>query len=424
MEARLLLAAAVVNWNDVRQTIDGFGASSAWMSGTFGAAAFENLYSPITGAGLSLLRTRVTPYVGSTENLMAMQAGAYGVRVWSTPWTMPREWKTNFDTNNGGSLDPAHYQNYATALANYVQEMTRQGVPLYALSIQNEPNWTATYESARWTDAQFAAFLPYLGQTFAARGITTKIMLPEATGWNGGNFNLVATIMANPTLSQYVGILAAHNYGENANSWGPVNNAGGRPVWETEISTFAGGTEANRAVDVANDIHQALTDGNANAYHYWWLNAGGDDGLMNGWNPSKRLWAMGQYSRFVRPGWVRIGHTDDGGVDITTFKDPASGKFAIVVVNTSSVNSVTESFTINGATASTVTPYITSASDNLAAYAAVPLTNGSSFSYTIGTQSIVTFVGQIASAATLQAPGNLFVAPAQGSATSRLNLSW
>src|SRR3954466_11523234 len=98
LEARLLLAAAVVNWNDVRQTIDGFGASSAWMSGTFSQATLDLLYSTTADAGLSLLRTRVTPYVGSTENQIALQAQAYGVTVWSTPWTMPREFKTNTDT--------------------------------------------------------------------------------------------------------------------------------------------------------------------------------------------------------------------------------------------------------------------------------------------------------------------------------------
>ena len=35
--------------------------------------------------------------------------------------------------------------------------------------------------------------------------------------------------------------------------------------------------------------------------------------MSSSWAPSKRLWAMGQYSRFVRPGWVMIGETDDRG---------------------------------------------------------------------------------------------------------------
>jgi O-glycosyl hydrolase len=421
LESRMLLSAAVMNWNDVRQTIDGFGASSAWASGTINATALAQIFSPATGAGLSLFRSRVTPYVGSTEYQMMQQVGAYGVRTWSTPWTPPREFKTNHDNNNGGTLDPAHYQDYANDLADYVQNITRQGIPLYALSIQNEPNWTADYESCRWDAAQFAAFLPYLGQTFAARGMTTKIMLPEQLNWD---FSLASTIMANPTLSQYVGILAAHNYGEGANTWKPYTGAGGRSVWETEISSFATGGELGTAIDTADDIYQAMSLGNANAYHYWWLSSSGASALTNNWVPTKRLWAMGQYSKFVRPGWVRIGETDDGGLDITTFKDPQSGKFAIVVVNKSTSNSVTETFTLSGVTAGSVTPYVTSAADNLTAYAPISLTGGTSFAATIGASSIVTYYGTSDSAAPVQAPGNLYAAPLYGNPASQIALSW
>ena len=379
----------------------------------------DYLYSPVTGAGLTLLRSRVAPNVTTSENLIMEQAAAYGARVWSTPWTPPREWKTNHDTANGGSLDPAHYQDYANALADYAQDMTRQGIPLYALSIQNEPNWTADYESCRWTAQQFADFLPYLGQTFAARGITTKIMLPEQLNWD---FSLANTIMANPALAQYVGILAAHNYGETSNSWKPCTIAGGRSVWETEISSFVE-SDLGSAIDTADDIHQAMTDGNANAYHYWWLNASGYAGLVDNGNATKRMWAMGQYSRFVRPGWVRIGETDDGGLDITTFKDPVSGKFAIVVVNTGTTN-INETFTLNGVTVTTVTPYVTSSTQNLAQGTAITLTGGTSFTSTIAAQSIVTFYGVSSTAAPLQAPTNVMAAPVQGYMASQIGLSW
>ena len=313
---------------------------------------------------------------------------------------------------------PAHYQDYANALADYAQDMTRQGISLYALSIQNEPNWTADYESCRWNAQQFAAFLPYIGQTFATRGITTKIMLPESLNWD---FSLASTIMANPTLAQYVGILAAHNYGESSNSWKPCTIAGGRSVWETEISSFVE-SDLGSAIDTADDIHQAMTDGQANAYHYWWLNASGYAGLIDNGSATKRMWAMGQYSRFVRPGWVRIGETDDGGLDITTFKDPITGKFALVVVNTGSTD-INETFTLNGVTTTTVTPYVTSGTQNLAQGSIITLSGGTSFTSTIASQSIVTFYGVSSTAATLQAPTNVMVAPVQGNMASQIGLS-
>lgn len=415
----MLLAAATINWNNVQQTIDGFGGSSAWAWGTWSTQTMDYLYSPVTGAGLSLLRSRVAQNVTTSENLIMEQAAAYGARVWSTPWTPPREWKTNHDTANGGELDPAHYQDYANALADYAQDMARQGIPLYALSIQNEPNWTADYESCRWNAQQFANFLPYLGQTFTARGITTKIMLPEQLNWG---FDLANIIMADPSLAQYVGILSAHNYGESANSWKPCTIAGGRSVWETEISSGVQ-SDLGSAIDTADDIHQAMTDGQANAYHYWWLNASGNAGLIDNGNATKRMWAMGHYSRFVRPGWVRIGETDDGGLDITTFKDQATGKFAIVVVNTGT-NNINETFTLNGVTITSLTPYTTSSTQNIAQGSIITLTGGTSFTSTIAAQSIVTYYGISSTASTLQAPTNLMAAPVQGNMAGQIGLSW
>lgn len=421
LEGRQLLAAATINWNDARQTIDGFGASSAWMWSAIPAANLPQLYSTTTGAGLSLLRSHMYPQGWSSETAVMQQVAPYGVTVWSTPWTPPREWKTNHDNNNGGSLKPEHYQDYANLLADYVQNMKAQGVPLYAISLQNEPNWTADYESCRWDAQQFADFLPFVGQTFATRGVTAKIMLPESLNWD---FSLASTIMADPALAQYVGILAAHNYGETAGSYNPVTFANGLPVWETEIYSHVTGTEIATAVDVANDIHQALSDAGASAYHYWWINSSSGSQLMTNWVASKRLWAMGQYSRFVRPGWVMVGHTDDGGLDITAFKDPASGKFAIVVVNGNTSGSITETYTLNGITAGSVTPYTTSATSDLAAGSSITLTGGTVFTATIAASSIVTYYGIASTAPALQAPGNLKALPQYQNLSSQIALSW
>lgn len=421
LDKRLLMAAATVDFGDVHQTIDGFGASSAWMWGSIPQAALDQLYNPQTGAGLSLLRSRITPAGWSSEWEMMQQTNAYGVRVWSTPWTQPREWKSNHDTNNGGTLLASHYQDYANLLADYVADMQGKGVPMYAVSLQNEPNWKPDYESTIWTADEFAAFLPYVGQTFASRGLTTKILLPESLNWE---FSLAAKVMADPNLAKYVGILAAHNYGETPGSYKPVAIAGSKPVWETEFTSFATSSELSTALDTANDIHQAMTDANAAAWHYWWLNAGDNAAVMgSGWQPTKRLWAMGQYSRFVRPGWVRVGGSDDGGLDVTSFKDPASGKFAIVVVN-SGGTAITEKFTLKGLSAASVTPYVTSAAEDLARHASIPVAGGTGFTQTIGANSIITFYGVSSAAPTLQAPSALKAGVKYGSASSQIALSW
>jgi len=419
----MLLAAATVNWNDVLQTIDGFGASSAWMWGTIPQTALDQLYSATSGAGLSLLRSHIYPQGWSSETGVMQQVAPYGVTVWSTPWSPPRDWKTNNDNNHGGYLDPSHYQDYATQLATYALNMKALGVPLYAISLQNEPDMNVDYESCLWTEDQFAAFMPVVGETFAARGVTAKIMLPENSNWS---FDKANSIMANPNLSMYVGILAAHNYDQTYHPYVTVNGTGGLPLWQTEVYLGAGVSEITDALTLSNDIHTALTVGGASAYHYWWLSAGGVGGLMgSNWVASKRLWAMGQYSRFVRPGWVMIGETDDGGLDITTFKNPASGEFAIVASNSGTTN-INETFTFNGFTTASVTPYITSgtAGDDIKQYANITTTAGGSFVGAIAANSIVTYTGFSSDAPTLQAPTNLRALPQYQNQTTQIALSW
>jgi O-glycosyl hydrolase len=427
LEHRDLLAAATIHWDDARQSIDGFGGSSAWSWQAFSQAKLDLLFSTTAGAGLSLLRSRIAPGGLTSENGIMQQVAPYGVTSWSTPWTPPREWKTNHDNNNGGSLDPARYQDYADLLANYCLEMKVQGIPLYAMSLQNEPDANVPYESCVWSEQQFADFLPYVGEAFAARGLDTKIMLSERSGWS---FDTVNTIMANPALSKYVGILAAHNYNQTFAPYRPVAGTAGLPVWQTEVYLRARDAadpnpDLSSALNLADDIREAISVG-ASAYHYWWLDVdAGVGALLNAGAATKRLWSMGQYSRFVRPGWVTIGTTEDtpSGLGITAFKDPASSAFAIVVVNEAAAD-VSESFTLNGVAAGSVTPFVTSATDSLAAKPAISLSGGTTFSATIGGRSIVTYYGRSSSAPVVQAPGNFAALPPYGNTHSRVALSW
>jgi glucuronoarabinoxylan endo-1,4-beta-xylanase len=122
-------------------------------------------------------------------------AQGMGVTVWSTPWSPPATWKVNGSVNNGGHLLASHYQDYADLLSQYVRNMAARGITIHAVSIANEPNFTTSYESSRWTAAEFAAFLPVLADTFARDGVTAQILLPEETSWN---FELASTIFRRP----------------------------------------------------------------------------------------------------------------------------------------------------------------------------------------------------------------------------------
>jgi len=406
----------VVDWNNVHQKVDGFGASSAWRS-TWTAAQADMFFSTnsgtgssidgktnfsFTGVGLSLLRSRINPGGSTDENSIMQMAQARGAKVWSTPWTPEPVFKDN-DNTNGGNFLSSSYQGYASELAGYVVHMKNiYGINLYAISVQNEPNVSANYESCNWTAQQFHDFVPYLYNTLVASNVaSTKIILAEDEHWET---NYYATAMADPTAATNVSIVACHNYDGSPPNGTPAalptyanTNAA---LWETEVSKLAGNGAFDGSMTDAmyweGRIHLFMTAANINAWHYWWLISGNPDneGLtdFNG-IPAQRMYVLGQYSRFVRPGYYRIdeGNNNPYAVLVTAYRDAASGNFAIVVGNTNTA-STTQSFYLTNFTASSVVPWITSSSQSLANQPAVAVTN-SSFSYVIPGMSVVTFVG-------------------------------
>jgi glucuronoarabinoxylan endo-1,4-beta-xylanase len=403
----------IVDWNNVHQRIDGFGASSAW-DGNWTSAQADMFFSTnsgtgvsldgttnfsFNGIGLSLLRSRIVPGGTTVENSIMQMAQALGAKVWSTPWSPAAQFKSNGNVDGGGFVGtPANYQAYANQQAGYVAGMKSQyGVNLYAISVQNEPDANVTtYESCNWSAQQIHDFVPYLYNALAASNVaSTRIMLPESQNWQDYS-NLAVTAMTDPNVAADVGIIADHNY-DGAN--GPstlTKNSYGKALWETEVSTFDpfDGSITN-AVYWAQRIYLFMIQAQVNAYHFWWLIPGNPDneGLTdtNG-VPARRMYALGNYSRFVRPGYYRIDVVNNAFTQVSAYKDPNSGNFAIVAIN-SGFNPVTQTFNLTNFTAAFVTPWITSGTLSLSNEPAVSITNAS-FSYTLPALSVVTFVGQ------------------------------
>ena len=171
----------VVNWNDAHQRIDGFGASSAW-NGSWTAAQADMFFSTNTGIGLSLLRNRIAPDGTTSETGIMQMARDRGAKVWSTTWSPPAAYKDS-GTVNGGNFLSAYNQAYANQLASYVLSMKNNyQVNLYAISVQNEPDYDTTYESCIWTAQQFHDFLPILYNALSNNGVaSTRIMISETT---------------------------------------------------------------------------------------------------------------------------------------------------------------------------------------------------------------------------------------------------
>ena len=197
--------------------------------------------------------------------------------------------------------------------------------------------------------------------------------------------------MTDSNVAADVGIIGDHNY-DGAN--GPANltkNSYGKALWETEVSQLNGeGSDIANGVYYAQRIFLFLTVAQANAWHYWWLVPGLLDSNAA---PTKRLFTVGNYSRFVRPGYYRIDVANNNPLtSISAYKDPVAGGFAIVAANPNTTT-VTQIFNLANFTVGSVTPWITSSNLSLASQAAVNVANGS-FTYTLPAMSVVTFAGQ------------------------------
>ena len=426
---------AKVYWTTKKQVIVGFGAS-----GAFGQAAnlesfptatrtklLNLLFSTKSGIGLSVLRSLVNDGNGSEGNGFTIepsfgqwdwaitpdaqiwlmhQAVKYGVKtLMATPWSPPAWMKAN-DAVAGGQgqtnnyLLPKYYHAYAVYLANYVNGYWKHfHLRITDISVQNEPNMNVGYASAIWTPAQFNTFIKNdLGPVFSQKHVKAKVIMPEQSFW-GEQYALPT--LNDPAASKYVSIVAAHGYGGTIAPL-TVAQKEGKQVWETEYSTFTPEDPSiSNGIAVAETVNQYLTIANVSVWNYWWLVNGlsnDNEGLINligesSYVANKRLFTLGNFSRFIRPGYYRIGSSVNPapGISMSAYKDLKTGRFAVVVIN---ANPGPQAYRLSGLPASVhwTTPYVTSATKNLAAEAKVPVASGT-FSARLAPMSVTTFVG-------------------------------
>jgi O-glycosyl hydrolase len=426
------------------QRITGFGASEAFGQAETvmnAPAAVQQqvlslLYSPASGAGLTILRNEISADPGITieptapssptaapaylplsavdqdqgQLWFAQQIKAdYGVtNVFADAWSAPAFMKTNDSQINGGTLcgvpgatctSGDWRQAYANYLAQYAKDYAAAGDPLSYVGPENEADIGPGYDSMIMTPAQTANFMEFLGPTLARSGLRTQAECCATEGWDYAQ-QYAAAIEADPVANFWTPLFTSHGYTQ-----APASPLSGwtKPVWETEWSTFQpwdpawdDGSTAS-GFTWAQNIYTGLTAANLNAFLYWWGSTtpsenGDNEGLIeiNGSTvaTSGRLWAFANYSRFVRPGAVRIGSSSaNGSLEVTAFRN-RDGSVAVVVLNTATT---AQTATFAGPGGFRATPYLTDASHEVAAQAAIPVRQGS-FTATLPPRSLVTYV--------------------------------
>ena len=375
---------STVYLDSVQQYIRGFGGANilGWRP-AMTADQIQKAFGAGEGElGFSILRLRIPFNADAGEfgaNVpVAQMAQSLGAIVFASPWTPPPALKSN---NNivGGTLNDSSYAAFAQHLKAFADYMASNGAPLYAVSIQNEPDATVTYESCSWNTTQFLNFMKH-----NAAAIGSRIMMPESQNFVHG--------LSDPTLSDSsaaanTAIIGGHIYGGGLAPY-PLAVSKGKEIWMTEHLELD--TSWTAVLATGREMHDCMEAG-MNAYVWWYIvryyGPIGEDG-----NVTKRGYVMSQYARFVRPGYhkIKCNAQPQRNVWVSSYKDGSSAKVVIIALNTGT-SPVQQAFTVTHGSMSSFSPYTTSKSKNCEKGAGIPVANGR-FIFTLDPSSITAFV--------------------------------
>ncbi|MEE1931548.1 glycoside hydrolase family 30 beta sandwich domain-containing protein, partial [Streptomyces sp. TRM 70351] len=416
--------AITVNPAQTFQTMDGFGASLTDSSASLlydlpqaqRNEVMTSLFSPSEGIGMSLLRQPIgaSDYVdgphytyndlpaGQTDLDQSEFSIAHdeaqilpllrqarqlnpNLKVMASPWSVPAWMKEN-GSLEGGKVknDPAYFRSYALYLTKFVQAYKAAGVPVFALSVQNEPQ-NRTPDSYPGTDLPVAhqnAVINELGPMLETAGLGDVKIISYDHNWSLHPDDLADAqemgLDPEPnypydalrgSAAKWIDGTGYHHYAGNVSAQNALHDAfPDKDIWLTEASGWHGvnDTFAQYFSDTlkwhTRNVHIGASRNWARGVINWNLALDSQGKPVNGGcgldptgmctgvlaidgttvTRNAEYYAIGHMSRFVRPGAVRIASNNTGGLENVAFRNP-DGSHALVVTNT---GGGTQNFTI------------------------------------------------------------------------------
>jgi hypothetical protein len=262
--------------------------------------------------------------------------------------TVPDWMKTGSQFGTGME---AEFAEHLTAFLLFARDNMDLDIPLVIPF--NEPN---TSSPARFTPQQFAGAVRALAEMLDARGLPARLVAPEGSSVTASR-TFAEALLQDPVIRGRLAALGAHPYGgDNTSNWramAELGRAAGVPVWQGEYSTHetTGGLDftIDDGIQLARDIRRHLVTGDV-ALWFYLLGIGCLCGEHGGASASLmllepeggsafqlrlpyRYHAFGQFSRYVRPGAVRVEVTgSSSSVEPIAFQTPGGG-VAVVLIN-------------------------------------------------------------------------------------------
>ncbi len=365
-----------VNEGTTYQSIDGYGYTLTQgsaklisnMSAGNQSALLNELFNPTSGIAISVIRigvgaTDLSDYSYTYRDgasfslsgpdltftipiLKKILAINPNVKVLATPWTAPRWMKTN-GSFIGGSLKAENYESYGQYWLDYMNAMRGQGIEIWAITPQNEPENPFNEPSMSMTkENQLGLINDFIGPKLRGSGFNCKIICFDH---NCNNTEYPIHVANN---SQYVDGSAFHLYEGNISAMTTVKNATNKNVYFTEQYTDSQGSFGG---DLSWHIQNVLM-GSMNNWSkttlLWNLASDNNTGphtpggsqhsmgavTINGNSVTRNVgyYIIAQVSKFVAPGALRISSNSSGNIKTTAFKNTDGSKVLLAFNNSSS----------------------------------------------------------------------------------------
>ena len=356
--------------------------------------------------GLSIFRTQVPTNPDDFETVVPSALIAYqehNATVFASPWNPPAEM---LDTNGQGYwyVDPDMYADYTNHLNSFIEHMDTSGIPLYAVSVQNEPDMT---DWTTWNATQMINYLRAYGDS-----IETLVMAPESFQFRS---ELMDPILNDSVTASKIDIVVGHIYGGGLTEQTLALNKG-KEVWMTEHLTGSVSPEQNNwtlALELGKEISDCM-ESEFSAYVWWYIQRFysliSEGGII-----TDKGYVMSQFSKFIRPGAVRIEGTVTPASDVYATAYKTDSSLAVVVVNMNS-SDVTLDFNIQNGTIDTLVQFTTSGNKKMINDGGIPVI-GNTFTATVDAASVTTFTTH---AGNSPRPGNI---PPESSAGEDIELT-
>ncbi len=346
----------------------------------------QDFFNPKTGIGYNLARTNINScdfssgsytYVQEGDKSLntfnighdtlykmpfikrAMAATNNQMKIYGSPWSPPAYMKDNNNVLGGGHLLPEYYQTWANYYVKFIKAYEKAGIPVWGISIQNEPMAKQRWESCIYTAEEERDFLKkYLGPTMKNAGMANKKIIV----WDHNRdllFHRASVILGDKDAAKYVWGIGYHWY-----------------------ETWAGGAQMHQNLDMVNEMfpdkNLIFTEGckeafNAERYNAWELGEYYANAMIKDFNNGVNAWTdwnifldekggpnhkdnfcfapvhvntktneiiytnayyyIGHFSKFIRPGARRLACASSrSNIQATAFKN-IDGKISVIVMN-------------------------------------------------------------------------------------------